>query len=165
MENDPIGFFITWTCYGTWLPGDSRGWNNWHRGYQIPQPRLEDWSRDQMADQPVILCDAQRQIVHETITDHCRFRGWTLHQHDCRTNHVHVVVSAVDYHVGKVRSEFKSWSTRRLKEQQRKRGLPLRKRWWARGGSGRILFDDDALSAAIQYVGEAQDKGGSKATE
>ncbi len=23
---DPIAFFITWPTYGTWLPGDERGW-------------------------------------------------------------------------------------------------------------------------------------------
>jgi hypothetical protein len=24
--DDPIGYFLTWVTYGTWLPGDARGW-------------------------------------------------------------------------------------------------------------------------------------------
>jgi hypothetical protein len=26
MHGDPIGYFLTWVTYGTWLPGDARGW-------------------------------------------------------------------------------------------------------------------------------------------
>jgi hypothetical protein len=25
-QADPIAYFLTWTTYGTWLPGDERGW-------------------------------------------------------------------------------------------------------------------------------------------
>ena len=25
--DEPIAYFITWTTYGTWLPGDERGWS------------------------------------------------------------------------------------------------------------------------------------------
>ena len=24
---EPLAYFLTWTTYGTWLPGDERGWN------------------------------------------------------------------------------------------------------------------------------------------
>lgn len=24
--SEPLAYFITWTTYGTWLPGDPRGW-------------------------------------------------------------------------------------------------------------------------------------------
>ena len=43
MFDDPIAYFITWTCYGTYLPGDHRGWTRWHKGDQLPIPSLEDW--------------------------------------------------------------------------------------------------------------------------
>ena len=26
MTDKPFALHITWTCYGTWLPGDARGW-------------------------------------------------------------------------------------------------------------------------------------------
>ena len=25
-HSDPLAFFLTWTAYGSWLPGDGRGW-------------------------------------------------------------------------------------------------------------------------------------------
>ena len=165
MENEPIAFFITWTCYGTWLPGDDRGWINWHRGFRVAQPQLEDWCRDRLVEKPVCLSVDQRQIVQTTVAEHCRFRHWVLHGHDCRTNHVHVVVTAAQYRATKVRDEFKAWCTRRLKEQQSSLGIPVRKRWWAKGGSTRMLFDEDALLAATEYVNKAQDQGGSKANQ
>jgi hypothetical protein len=42
MHREPLGYFITWTCYGTWLPGDDRGWTSWHQGERIPQPLSPD---------------------------------------------------------------------------------------------------------------------------
>ena len=34
--DDPIAFFITVATYGTWLPGDQRGWVEYHKGWQMP---------------------------------------------------------------------------------------------------------------------------------
>ena len=62
MNEDVLAFFITWTCYGTYLPGDERGWTEWHKGDQLPQPLLEDWCRDRMTETAVLLDDAQRGI-------------------------------------------------------------------------------------------------------
>ncbi len=38
---DMVGVFITWTTYGTWLPGDARGWRAKVGGYQLPDSELE----------------------------------------------------------------------------------------------------------------------------
>jgi hypothetical protein len=24
--DEPLAYFLTWTAYGSWLPGDERGW-------------------------------------------------------------------------------------------------------------------------------------------
>ena len=36
--DEPIAYFITWTSYGTWLPGDERGW--WRKGEWEPGNEL-----------------------------------------------------------------------------------------------------------------------------
>jgi hypothetical protein len=36
----PIAFFLTWSTYGTWLPGDDRGWVEYCHGFQLPDPIL-----------------------------------------------------------------------------------------------------------------------------
>ncbi|MDY0168474.1 MAG: hypothetical protein RBS80_18135 [Thermoguttaceae bacterium] len=166
VYTDPIAYFITWTCYGTWLPGDERGWVKWHRSQQVPQPLLADWCREQMTEQAVMLDDSQRLLVDQTVAEHCLIRNWKLHAVNCRTNHCHVVVTALDYEGEEVRDQFKAWCTRKLKELERSRhgGVETsREHWWTRKGSVRYLFDEESLAAAIEYTHDAQDVGGSKA--
>ena len=165
MTDDPLAYFITFTCYGTYLPGDERGWTKWHRGEQLPRPRLEAWCRKQMSEPPILLDADQRAIVEQAIRDHCQIRRWTLHAVNCRSNHCHLVVTARDYAGELVRDQVKAWGTRRLKEHQERDGVPrdkLRENWWTRKGSVRHLFDDESLEAAVMYTQEAQDRGGSK---
>ena len=166
MKDDPIAFFITWTCYGTWMPGDERGWTKWHRGDHVPQPRLAEWCRDQMIESAIQLDAEQRRSVESVVGEHCEKRQWILHAVNCRTNHCHVVVTAASCDGELVRDQLKSWGKRRLKEREQKLGATgscLREHWWTRKGSVKYLFDEDSLAAAIEYTLEAQDAGGSKA--
>jgi REP element-mobilizing transposase RayT len=165
MNENPVGFFITWTCYGTWMPGDDRGWTKWHKGDQIPQPLLADWCREQMSEPAVTLNATQRQIVNDLVLEHCNKRGWHLHAVNCRSNHCHVVVSASNYDGEVVRDQLKAWSSRRLNESLVRSELVAphtREHWWTRKGSVRHLSDEDSLAAAILYTRDAQDAGGSK---
>ncbi len=165
MYEDPLAFFITWTCYGTHLPGDERGWTKWHKGEQIPQPLLVDWNRSRLTESPVLLDETQREIVNQVVHDHCEIRGWTLHAVNCRSNHCHAVVTAVDYDGEQVRGQLKAWAKRRLKDHQRSQAdsdVDGRELWWTRKGSVRKFFDDESLEAAITYTIDAQDAGGSK---
>src|SRR5688572_5449193 len=33
---EPLAYFITWATYGTWLPGDERGWVEYRHGWKLP---------------------------------------------------------------------------------------------------------------------------------
>ena len=77
--DDPVTLFITWTTYGTWLPGDGRGWQKWKAGQQQPQPKLEEWCRARMKDKPIFLTERQRAAVEDVIRQHTAIRGWELH--------------------------------------------------------------------------------------
>jgi REP element-mobilizing transposase RayT len=106
------------------------------------------------------LDDEQRRIVEQTIADHCRIRKWYLHIVNARTNHIHVVVTASGRTPDDVMDQFKSWCTRKLKEQARRAlaiGETMRENWWTQNGSKRQLFADEALAAAIVYVRDCQD--------
>jgi hypothetical protein len=35
---DPLAYFLTWTTYGTWLPGDERGWVERPGQFRPPTP-------------------------------------------------------------------------------------------------------------------------------
>ena len=159
---EPLAYFLTWPTYGTWLPGDERGWVKRGRGHQLPDPPLELEARARMAEDACRLDEEQRSLVEATIRDHCQIRGWTLHAVNCRSNHLHVVVTA-GIHPNQVCEQFKAWASRRLKQFERQRNsesgpLPgIRERWWAERGSQRYLNDEASLEGAVLYVRDAQD--------
>src|SRR5438105_1563785 len=93
--SDPLAFHLTWTTYGTWLSGDSRGWvKDEERGIQEPDPELAESMRGRMTQQPVVLSPEHRAIVDKTIREVIAYGGWTLHAINVRTNHIHLVVTA-----------------------------------------------------------------------
>lgn len=163
---DPLAFFITWVTYGTWLPGDERGWVEYHRGWQLPDPVRELEAKMRMTEDACRLDHAQRRAVEEQVTETCRIRGWDLHALNCRSNHLHVVLTA-SAKPKIVRAQLKAWCTRKLKTleetrlgklTQRDAGKPLRQNWWAERGSQRYIYDEKSLEAAILYVLDGQDQ-------
>lgn len=153
MYEDPIGYFLTWVTYGTWLPGDSRGWVEYHRGWQLPDPIRELEAKARMTEDACILTQPQRQAVERQIAETCSHRGWTLVAVNCRTNHVHVVVVADVRNPKKLRIDLKAWATRTLKKEFD----GSRNNWWAERGSIRYLNDENDLEAATLYVRDGQD--------
>ncbi|TWU64634.1 transposase [Crateriforma conspicua] len=152
--DEPIAFFLTWTAYGTWLPGDDRGWHRWGKGgIQPSDERIQESARSEMKKSAFFLSVDDREIVEETVKRHCEIHEWTLHTVNARSNHVHVVVTASGYDPKTVRDQFKAWCTRKLKPFH-----PGRERFWTEGGSQRWINHDDDLEAAVLYVGEAQDR-------
>ena len=152
--DEPLGLFLTWNTYGTWLPGDSRGWVEYGRGWKLPDPVREREAAAIMTDDACYLTPEQRAAVELQIGETCSLRGWHLHAVNCRSNHIHVVVTAKDTRPKKVRASLKAWATRCLKDQFD----PVRENWWAERGSIRQLHNETTLEAAILYVVEAQDR-------
>src|SRR6516162_6013760 len=99
---EPLAYFLTWTTYGSWLPGDERGWVAKPGEFLPPDAHIEQVSRSLMTETPLILDSTQRELVERTIADHGRHRGCHLHAVACRTNHVHVVVTAPGWYPEKV---------------------------------------------------------------
>jgi REP element-mobilizing transposase RayT len=156
---DPIAFMFTWSTYGTWLPGDERGWVDHRRGFQLPDPIRELEAAAKMTEDACRLNQAQREQVHEQIAETCGYRRWHLYAVNCRSNHLHAVISA-SAAPKTMREQLKAWCTRRLKDDERRRILPgakLRENWWAERGSIRWIYDDNGLESAVLYVLDGQD--------
>ena len=168
MPNDldgAISLFITWTAYGSWLPGDVRGWMKWKKGEQQPQPVLEDWCKARMKGGPVLLDDQHRKTVDEVIHRHSQIRGWELHAVSVRSNHVHVAVTvvpktgnkdsrAVDG-IKRVRDELKANATRVLRRCEN----PIaNEKVWTKGGDMQFIDNDENLERVVIYISEAQDR-------
>jgi REP element-mobilizing transposase RayT len=154
--NDPIAFFLTISTYGTWLPGDARGWVEYHQGWKMPDPVRELEAKAIMREDACILSLAERSIVEKQLDETCRFRGWTLHARTCRSNHMHALVSVKDVGPKKIREDLKAWCTRRLREQSD----AIREHWWAERGSIRWVLDDSGVEAVTLYIEIAQARMG-----
>ncbi len=152
---DPIAFFLTWVTYGTWLPGDERGWIEYHHGWKMPQPLLELECKARQQENACVLSHDERHLVEYQIAETCQYRGWPLHAVNCRSNHVHTVVSAPETDPKKVRIDLKSYTTRKLKRESRRQ---MRENWWAERGSIRWVWDAASLATTIEYTKDAQDK-------
>src|SRR5262245_17992036 len=129
------------------------------RGFQAPDQLRKLEAEARMTEDACILDKDHRRIAEKTIVDHCRIRGWELHVVNCRTNHVHVVVSANrEPHI--VREQLMAWCQRRLKDHERSRlgraATAVRENWWTERGSDRWIGDEESLEAAIFYVRDGQ---------
>lgn len=151
-HNTPIAYFLTWTAYGTWLPGDTRGWVEYRNGFQLPNPILELESAARMTEDACRLTLHQRQEVEGQVVETCAHREWFLHAINCRTNHVHVVLSSPTP-PKIIRAQLKAWCTRRLNEGQQEE----RENWWTERGSIRWIFTKSKLAETIAYVIVEQD--------
>ena len=112
---EPLAYFLTWSTYGTWLPGDERGWIEYRRGWQLPDAVRKLEAEARMTEDACRFDGEQRDVVERQIAETCNVRGWELHAVNCRSNHAHVVVTA-DQAPKIVRNQLKAWCTRRLKE-------------------------------------------------
>ncbi len=151
-----IAYFYTWTTYGTWLPGDQRGWFRRGDGAQTPSQLREIAARLLMTEDAVILDENQRAIVEKTIIDHCALRGWQLHTVNCRSNHVHAVITADVKSIELPRVQFKAWCSRKLSEQARERGQSDRSSWWTDRGWDEFIDEEAGLMCVNTYVAEGQ---------
>ena len=153
-SDPPIAYLLTWTTYGTWLPGDERGWKpKATPSIQPVNPLFAEIAKSKLKEPPMLLDVTHRFAVEATIRAHCAYRTWLLHAVNARSNHVHVVVAADGYAPEVVRDQFKAWCTRKLKSMG-----DGRERFWTEGGSCRWINEEADLEMAIMYVLEAQDR-------
>ena len=155
MDDSPLAYFITWTIYGTFLQGDARWWRKRGKGTQPPQPLLQQWHRDRLKYDVVLLSQEQRLLAQFEIDRHCEYRSWKLWVGNARTNHIHVVVTAPKYSGKSVRDQLKANCTRRLREHFyafRDRAV------WTVGGDWQCVNTEDELERVILYASDAQER-------
>jgi REP element-mobilizing transposase RayT len=154
VPNLPLAYFLTWTCYGTWIHGDDRGSvDDQNRAHGTPflprQPARHRHESALLRAEPFLLTDPMRLLVDRTIRDHCSILHWPCFALNVRTNHVHAVVGATHPDPGAVAGQLKAWSTRRLREAGLvESGRPL----WTKRASTRYVWNDEGLRAAVDYV-------------
>src|SRR6266851_8360191 len=157
-------WFLTWTTYGTWLPGDERGFvSNVRDGpgpevrHNIPDtpydrdlPGLRNSARAALKCSPIYLVLAQAQPLLEQLQETAQHREWLLLAVGIMANHLHVVLGVPgDPDPSDLLRDLKAYGSRAL---NKKYGKPASGTWWTESGSKRKLPNETAVRAAVQYV-------------
>ncbi len=150
-------WLLTWTTYGTWLPGDRRGsvrrqQNVVGTPWVESTPALENAALAAMKDPPVRLDFAQARVVLDQFHQTATHRDWQLHAVAVMHNHVHIVVGVPgDPAPDALLRDFKSYASRALNRALSRSNSGPRA-WWTTSGSRRKLPDAAAVAAAVRYV-------------
>jgi hypothetical protein len=129
--DDADAYFITWTTYGTWLPGDPRGHvsnvvgadDRYHR-------KLDQFGSENSSGDPATLNRARAeqkwdtvwldprhaQVCAVAIIDSVVERNWNIVRSAIMCNHVHVVVRGSTLSGGMTRRILKGVSQARLSD-------------------------------------------------
>ena len=155
-------WLLTWTTYGTWLPGDRRGFvsniaDTQGQGVRHNEPGtrcdkdirgLRSFAQDRLVQEPVYLNAEQATAVVEQFRETANFRKWDLLAAAVMRNHVNLVVGVPgDPEPETLLRDFKSYASRILN-----RRFGSQERWWTQSGSKRKLKDEPAVIAAVRYV-------------
>ena len=154
----PRAYLLTWTTYGTWLPGDERGsvdamHNTPGLDYAPPNAERRAASEQAMMQSALVLDAQARRVVRTAIEAHAELRGWEIVAPNVRSNHVHVVLHCGEVAPRDAIRQLKAWATRRLRAAGR---VAADRRVWTEGGSGRYLWNDDDVQDAVKYVLDGQ---------
>jgi REP element-mobilizing transposase RayT len=145
-------YLITFSCYGSHLPGETNTVDRRHNQYNFPRladdPLRAKIAADRMVQPPYHLDVARRNAVAISINSVARHHNWEILAAHVRSTHVHVVVTA-NCSPDSAMNAFKSYASRELNRLEL--DGPGRRRW-ARHGSTVYLFTPEAISAAVNYV-------------
>ena len=151
-ERKWTSYLITWVCYGTWLPGRegaiSRKQNRVGSPVAAANETVEKRSARRMLDDRYKLDAVRREIVLKSLQQVCELRGWKLLAAHVRSNHVHIVVTAPS-RPEHVMNSMKAYASRALNQASFDETECRR---WARHGSTRYLWTEEAIRRAIRYV-------------
>jgi REP element-mobilizing transposase RayT len=157
-------WFPTWTTYGSWLPGDERGFVSNIRDGPGPEVRhnipgtpydadmlaLERAARSRLKCEPIRLTQTQADVLLHQFQETATYRERQLLAVGIMANHCHLVVGTPgDPDPSKLLADFKSYGSRSLNRRWPK---PASGTWWTDSGSKRKLPDANAILATIKYV-------------
>jgi len=162
-SNECRHWLLTWTTYGSWMPGDERGSTSVTHSIEgarefhnrvgtfpaAPNDAIQHYA-DSVRKHPVVILDrTMARLIDELFRETAAFRGWNIRILAIMATHIHVVVQVNgDPRPAQLLKDLKSYASRRLN-----RHFPDRiGRWWTDSGSARFLHEEANILRAIAYV-------------
>lgn len=153
-----------WNTYGTWLPGDQRGFRARHHKihssgtYKRPPPPGEHagllaYSRRSMGDsRPVLLTPLQRDRAAEAVLEKAVLLGIEIACLAVGATHVHALLALDSDDIEGEIGKLKRHSSHSLRDV-------LPGRVWSGGCDTRRVFDDKQFAAAFRYIADHRAEG------
>ncbi|HYO23596.1 MAG TPA: hypothetical protein VEQ85_01470 [Lacipirellulaceae bacterium] len=140
MYSDPLATFITTTSYGSWLPGDDRGYVD-NGQLMASRPLLADHARRQMTGDAVVFSRLDQDRLFEALIAGAQEFAYQVTDVVIEATHLHWIIG---------HSDAPETMVGRIKTRMRQR--LARGRIWSADYLRRLLFDDDAIECARTYL-------------
>ncbi|MCC7475600.1 MAG: hypothetical protein IT425_09405 [Pirellulales bacterium] len=163
-------WLVSWTTYGTWLPGDPRGFCTWRKREYVPPPKRYAQPGEAtyqaaeyvsthtlakaMCGEPVYLTPAQMQMALSAIVEEIAALPVTPVIIALGSWHVHWLCNFGTLKIRPTIGRVKAAATRVLNEH----GFQG-KRPWTKGCNMRSKPTREACRAAYRYVRDHRDQG------
>jgi hypothetical protein len=133
--------FATTTAYGTWLPGDLRGYVR--KGVILPaDAKLLELSRQQLKGKAVYFSLHERALLFEALVEGCAEFHYRLSDVAIESWHLHWILFHGDEPIEKAMGRLKT----------RMRQALGRGKIWTAGYCAEPLFDIAAIEQAQEYI-------------
>lgn len=140
-----IGYMVTWTTYGSWLPGDQRGYVR-HGKILSGDEKILRASRTLQKSAAVKLDSDARAIVRQAILSEAERMTHRIEALAVCTNHVHLVARPCHELIEQIVSRYKNVAVFALRD------YGWVGRIWTRGFDKRFCFSPEDLDRRIEYV-------------
>jgi len=136
---------VTWTTYGSWLPGDIRGYV---RNGQILSGdyKILEKNQTRQKSSTVKLNKKEMKLIRQIILNEAERIGHEIVALAACTNHVHLAARSYSESVEEIVGRYKSLTTRALWEHGRQGRI------WTKGYDKRFCFSEDQLRKKIRYI-------------
>jgi REP element-mobilizing transposase RayT len=140
-----VGYMVTWTTYGSWLPGDKRGYVD---NGKILSGNVKILQRNRKRQKaPVVKLNAQEEeIVKQTIYAEAEKIDHKIEALVVYSNHIHLLALPHTESIEEVVGRYKSVTIRALWQRGRKGRI------WTKGYDKRFCYSEPELAARIRYV-------------
>ncbi|MGB2862984.1 MAG: transposase [Sedimentisphaerales bacterium] len=144
-EAEMTGYMVTWTTYGSWLPGDKRGYVRQGK-IMSGDPNILKASQSLQKSTTVTLDSDQKAIIRRAILREAERIGHTIEALAVCTNHIHLVARPSEESIDSIVSRYKNVAMFSICKDR-----PVR-RIWTRGFDKRFCFNEKILNQRIEYV-------------
>lgn len=165
-------WLVTFSTYGSWLPGDPRGFKTWRKRKYAPPPdgqshfgeptyNPEDYTEEhertqRVTKEAVTFSENARRHVLEAIVEDVESLAISPAILAVAGRHVHMIAKFGGFKIRPTVGRFRFAATKRLTEHELHDG---ENRLWAKGCHMQSLPNKEAFLQALEYVRHHVDEG------